>query len=404
VSLTGDPPGRQSGDRRFVLEALRQETVGGLILLVATVVALGWANSPWSAAYDALRDYEVGPNVLHLHMSLQAWTADGLLAIFFYVAGLELKREVTVGSLARPAQAVLPVVAAVCGMAVPALLFLAVTAGDARAEKGWAVPTATDLAFCLAVLAVTGQAIPSSLRAFLLTLAVVDDALAIILIAVLFSSGIKPFALLLALLCVAAYALLQRKGIDSWPPLLALGLAAWLCTLNAGVHPTVIAVALGLATRASPSPSPVERFEHGLRPLAAGLAVPAFALLSVGISLSPSALGAALTDRAAAGVVLGRVLGKTIGVFGGAWLVVRFTRARLAPDLEWRDIFALAALTGIGFTVPLLVSSVAYGVGTPRDRAVTAAVLVSAVLAAALGSVLLHRRHRHYSARDEGPA
>ena len=211
MSLTADPPGRDSGDRRFVLEALRQETVGGLILLVATVVALVWANSPWSAAYDTLRDYEVGPNVLDLHMSLQAWTADGLLAIFFYVAGLELKREVTVGSLARPAQAVLPIAAAVCGMAVPALLFLAVTAGDARAEKGWAIPTATDLAFCLAVLAVTGQAIPSSLRAFLLTLAVVDDALAIILIAVLFSNGIKPWALLLALLCVAAYALLQRS-------------------------------------------------------------------------------------------------------------------------------------------------------------------------------------------------
>ncbi|HTY72232.1 MAG TPA: Na+/H+ antiporter NhaA [Actinomycetes bacterium] len=399
-----EPPEVARRDRPFVLEALRQETVGGLILGLATVVALVWANSPWQASYVAFRDHEVGPEVLGLHMSLQEWAADGLLCVFFFVAGLELKREVTVGSLARPAQAVLPIVAAVCGMTVPALIFLAVTAGDPRAERGWAVPTATDLAFCLAVLAVTGQAIPGSLRAFLLTLAVVDDFLAIILIAVLFSSGLQPWWLLWAVAGAAVYGLLQHRHVDAWPVLLAVAVAVWLCTQASGVHPTVMAVVLGLLTRVGPAPSPVERFEHALRPFSAGLAVPAFALLSVGIPLSLASLGSALTDRAAVGVIVARVLGKAIGVFGGAWLVVRFTRARLAPDLAWADLFALATLTGIGFTVPLLVSSEAYGVGTPRDRAVTAAVLVSALVAATLASVLLRRRHRHYAARGDGPA
>lgn len=395
---------RATHDGSFIIEALRQETVGGLVLAAAAVTALVWANSPWRNSYTSVRDFGMGPHVFHLHLTLQEWAADGLLAIFFYVAGLELKREVTIGSLARPAEAVLPVVAAVCGMVAPAAIFLVVTAGDGPAAKGWAVPTATDLAFCLAVLAVTGQAIPSALRAFLLTLAVVDDILAIILIALLFSDGVRLLPLLGAAVVVATYGLLQRGCVDSWPLLLSLGVAAWVLTLDAGVHPTVVAVALGLLTRVRPAPSPVERFERALRPLAAGLAVPLFALLSVGISLSPSALGDAVGDRAAIGVVVGRVVGKTLGVFGGAWLVARVTRVRLVPDLQWWDLFALATLTGIGFSVPLLVSGEAYGVGTPRDQAVTAAVLASALLAAGLGSVLLRRRNRHHAAEAEGPA
>jgi Na+:H+ antiporter, NhaA family len=398
----GEPTPAHDGP--FVLEALRQETVGGLILAVAAIIALVWANSPWRDGYTSLRDHGLGPHVFGLHLTLQQWSADGLLAIFFYVAGLELKREVTVGSLARPAQAVLPVAAAVCGMVAPALIFLVITAGDGPAAKGWAVPTATDLAFCLAVLALTGQAIPSALRAFLLTLAVVDDILAIVLIAVLFSNGVRVLPLLGAAVAVATYGLLQRLGVDSWPLLLGLGVLAWVCTLDSGVHPTVVAVALGLLTRVRPSPSPVERFERALRPLAAGLAVPLFALLSVGISLSPSALGDAVHDRAAIAVVVSRVLGKTLGVFGGAWLVVRLTGARLAPDLVWRDLFALATLTGIGFAVPLLVSGEAYGVGTPRDQAVTAAVLASALISAGIGSVLLRRRGRHYAEETDRPA
>jgi Na+:H+ antiporter, NhaA family len=384
----------------YVTGALRQETVGGALLLVATVVALVWANSPLRNAYADLQTFTFGPAALHLHLSTAAWAGDGLLAVFFFVAGLELKRELVVGSLRRPADALLPVGAALCGMAVPALIYLAVTAGDPGAARGWAVPTATDIAFCLAVLAVTGPALPAALRAFLLTLAVVDDLVAIVIIGVFYSDSVHVGLLVAAVLPLAAYAVLQRRGVDHWALLLPLAVLAWGLTHAAGVHPTVAAVAFGLLTRVrrddEAAPSPVERFEHVWRPLSAGVAVPVFALLSVGIAVSPHDLSAALHDRAAVGVVAARIVGKTVGVFGGTYLLARLTAARLNPDLDWADVFGMAALTGIGFAVPLLVSDVAFGPGSARDDRVTAGILVAALLAALLGAVLLRSRHRHY--------
>ena len=405
---------RLSGDEsRRLADVLRQETVGGLLLGVVTVVALVWANSPWQHAYEQLRSYEVGPAALHLHLSLLDWSGDGLLALFFFVAGLELKRELVVGSLRRPAQAVLPVVAALCGMAMPALIYLAITSGDREAMRGWAVPTATDIAFCLAILAVTGSALPTELRAFLLSLAVVDDLVAIVIIGTVYSSDIVVWELGAALVPLAAYALLQRVVAPRWwlvVVLALLGLTAWGFVHGSGVHPTVAGVALGLLTRVRPRGAerraPLDRYEHALRPWSAALAVPVFALLSVGITLSADALSAAASDPAAVGVVVGRLVGKTVGVFGGAYLVARLTAARLADELDWSDVFALAVLTGVGFAVPLLVSSVAFGTGSPRDQHVTGAILLAAVLAAVLGAVLLRLRHRHYErlSGEPGPA
>ena len=392
-------------DWSYVTRLLRQETVGGALLIVATVLALMWANSPWSAAYTDLRDATPWADALaplHLDLTVAEWGGDGLLAVFFFVAGLELKRELVLGSLRRPAEALLPVAAAVTGMAVPALIYLAVTAGDADAARGWAVPTATDIAFCLAVLAVVGRHLPSALRAFLLTLAVVDDLLAIVIIAAFYSSGVETLPLVAAALPIAAYAVLAGRRGTPWPVLLALAVTAWALTHAGGVHPTVAAVALGLLTRArrrddeGDGQSPVERFEHAWRPLSAAVAVPLFALVSVGIVLDRDALLAAADDPAALGVVLARIVGKTVGVFGGSYLLARLTAARLNPDLVWRDVFAMAVLTGIGFAVPLLVSDVTFGPGTPRDDRVTAAILAAALLAAVLGAILLRLRHRHY--------
>jgi NhaA family Na+:H+ antiporter len=387
-------------ERTYVTALLRQETVGGMLLLAATVLALVWANSPWSQSYASVRDAEIGPASLQLHLTLGEWTGDGLLAIFFFVAGLELKREFTLGSLRRPSEALLPIGAALLGMLVPALIYLAFTVGEAGAARGWAVPTATDVAFCLAVLAVVGGALPSALRAFLLTLAVVDDLVAIVIIGIFYASDIKPVFLLAALLPIAAYALLQRAGVDSWGALLPLALLAWGLTHAAGVHPTVAAVALGLLTQVAPAPGrahgAVERFEHWWRPISAGLAVPLFALLSVGIAISASTLADAATDPASLGVVVGRLVGKTVGIFGGAYLLTRLTAARLNPDLEWADVFGVAVLAGIGFAVPLLVSDVAFGAGSPRDDRVTAGILAAALLAAVAGGALLRLRHRHY--------
>jgi NhaA family Na+:H+ antiporter len=347
-----------------------------------------------------------------LHLPLSEWGGDGLLALFFFVAGLELKRELTVGSLRRPAEALLPIGAALLGMAVPALIYLLFTRGDPAAARGWAIPTATDIAFCLAVLAVVGRALPSALRAFLLTLAVVDDLVAIMIIGLFYASDVDPWLLASALLPLLAYAGLQRAGIDNWLLLLPLALLAWGLTHAAGVHPTVAAVAVGLLTRVTPrdgqARGPVERFEHWWRPLSAAVAVPLFALLSVGISVSGDALSAALDDPAAKGVFVGRLVGKTVGIFGGAYVLTRLTAARLNPDLDWADVFGVAVLAGIGFAVPLLVSDVTFGAGTPRDDRVTVGILATALVAAAAGGLWLRLRHHHYERlyldenRDDG--
>ena len=402
-------------ERRYVAEALRQETLGGALLVLATVAALVWANSPLSSSYVDVRDLTLGPEALHLDLTVGEWAGEGLLAIFFFVAGLELKRELVLGSLRRPAEAVLPVAAALTGMAVPAAIYLAITHGT-DAAQGWAIPTATDIAFCLAVLAVVGRRLPTALRAFLLTLAVVDDLVAILIIAVAYSGGVEPIYLLGSAVAIAGYGLAQRRRIDDWYVLLPLAVAAWAMMHAAGVHPTVAGVSVGLLTRArrdaardgdgdtdgeaDPSaddrPSPVERFEHFWRPVSAGVAVPLFALFSVGIALSADAVSAAASDPAAVAVVVARVVGKTVGVFGGAYLVARLTAARLSPDLVWADVFAVAALTGIGFAVPLLVSDVAFGAGSPQDDRVTAAILAAALVAAIVGAAFLRLRHRHY--------
>jgi NhaA family Na+:H+ antiporter len=393
-----------SAERAYLTQLLRQETVGGALLLVATVIALVWANSPWSDAYDSLRDYEFGPAALRLHLPLSDWGGDGLLAIFFFVAGLELKRELTIGSLRRPADAMLPIGAALLGMAVPALIYLFFTRNDPEAARGWAIPTATDIAFCLAVLAVVGRAIPAALRAFLLTLAVVDDLVAIVIIGLFYANDVEPWLLLAALVPLLGYAGLQRAGVDRWIVLLPLALLAWGLTHAAGVHPTVAAVAVGLLTRVRPragrSQGPVELFEHWWRPLSAAVAVPLFALLSVGISVSADSLTAAWHDPAAAGVFVGRLVGKTVGIFGGAYLLARLTAARLNPDLEWADVYGVAMLAGIGFAVPLLVSDVTFGAGSPRDDRVTASILASAIVAALAGGLWLRLRHRHYDRLD----
>jgi Na+:H+ antiporter, NhaA family len=389
-----------AAERAYLSQLLRQETVGGALILVATVVALGWANSPWDAAYASFRDFQVGPSALRLHLPLTDWGGDGLLAIFFFVAGLELKRELTVGSLRRPAEALLPIGAALSGMAVPAGIYLLFTHGDAVAAKGWAIPTATDIAFCLAVLAIVGRSLPAALRAFLLTLAVVDDLVAIIIIGLFYASDVEPWLLACALIPLLAYAVLQRRGVDRWQVLLPLALTTWGLTHAAGVHPTVAAVALGLLTRVAPRATqtlgPVERFEDWWRPLSATVAVPLFALVTVGITISTDSLSAAWHDPAATGVFVGRLVGKTVGIFGGAYLLTRLTAARLSPDLGWADVFGVAVLAGIGFAVPLLVSDVTFGAGSPRADRVTVGILATAVVAAVAGGSLLRSRHRHY--------
>ncbi|MFF0790624.1 Na+/H+ antiporter NhaA [Streptomyces spiralis] len=388
-------------ERNFVADALRTETVGGVLLLLAAIAALLWANIPaLHASYESLAHHHMGPASLGLSLSVEHWAADGLLAIFFFVAGIELKRELVAGDLRDPRAAVLPVVAALCGMAVPAVVDVLTNLTGGGSLGGWAVPTATDIAFALAVLAVIGTSLPSALRAFLLTLAVVDDLFAILIIAVFFTDRLNFAALGGAVAGLAVYWLLLRKGVRGWYVYVPLGLVIWALMYNSGVHSTIAGVAMGLmlrcTTREGETHSPGEHIEHLVRPVSAGLAVPLFALFSAGVSISGAALADVFTKPETLGVVLGLVVGKTIGIFGGTWLTARFTRASLSEELAWADVFALATLAGIGFTVSLLIGELAFAGDAALTDEVKASVLVGSLIAAALATVLLKLRNARY--------
>ncbi|MFI0164246.1 Na+/H+ antiporter NhaA [Streptomyces sp. NPDC017095] len=388
-------------ERTYVADALRTETVGGVLLLLAAVAALTWANIPGLRhAYETVGHFELGPGALGLHLSVAHWAADGLLAVFFFVAGIELKRELVAGDLRDPKAAVLPVAAALCGMAVPALVYTLTNLAGHGSLGGWAVPTATDIAFALAVLAVIGTSLPSALRAFLLTLAVVDDLLAILIIAVFFTDRLNFAALGGAVAGLAVFWLLLRKGVRGWYVYVPLGVVVWALMYNSGVHATIAGVAMGLmlrcTTREGERHSPGERIEHLVRPLSAGLAVPLFALFSAGVSLSGGALGDVFTHPETLGVVLGLVVGKAIGIFGGTWMTVRFTRARLSEELAWADVFAMATLAGIGFTVSLLIGELAFAGDSVLTDEVKASVLAGSLIAAVCATVLLKLRNDRY--------
>lgn len=391
---------RRPGARelRIVSDALRAETAGGALLLLATVVALLLANTPARHAYYHAQHFEVGPSALGLHIDLEEWAADGLLAIFFFVAGLELKRELVAGEMRRLSAALVPVMAAIGGMVGPAIVYLVITAGH-PAARGWAIPCATDIAFALAVLAVTGRFLPTALRAFLLTLAVVDDIGAIIVIALVYTSGIKVVPLVVAIVLLVVFWLLQRLRFTHWWVTVPLALVIWAFVHDSGVHATVAGVALGLlvpVTVAGEAESPAERLEHLVRPVSAGFAVPAFAFLSAGLTLSAESLHEVVSGRGGLGVLAGLVAGKAAGVFCGAYLTARFTRARLSPELSWADVFAVAVLSGIGFTVSLLISDLAFGEASASATVAKTAVVLASVLASVLGYCLLALRNKHY--------
>jgi NhaA family Na+:H+ antiporter len=395
--------GPELPERRRILEALRQETVGGGLLLGAAVIALVWANSPWRDSYHALTDYEVGPASLHLHLPLSVWAADALLAVFFFVAGLELKHELVLGSLSKPAKAVVPVVAALSGMVVPAVLYVLTVRllNDPQAATGWGIPMATDIAFALAVLAVMGSQLPVALRAFLLTLAVVDDLGAILVIAVFYNHGFSAVPFVLAVLGLAAYWFMQRRRVDAWWVYVPLALVVWTLMHASGVHATVAGVALGLLTRVRLDPgetsSPADRYEHAIRPLSAGVCVPLFAFFSAGVTFIGLG-GSAIGEPVAVAIIVGLVIGKPLGVFGGAYAVARFTRASLSSSLRWADVLAVGVLAGIGFTVSLLIDELAFEGDPVRTTAAKIGVLVASVAAALLASVALAFRRRAYAA------
>ncbi len=334
---------------------------------------------------------------------MATWAADGLLAIFFFVAGLELKREFVVGDLRDLRRAAVPVAAAVGGVVAPALMYVAI-AGGAGAARGWAIPTATDIAFALAVLAVIGRFLPDALRTFLLTLAVVDDLIAIVIIAVFYTSQLAVLPLLGALVPLVVFAVLVRRGVRAWWALLPLAFATWALVHASGVHATVAGVLLALTVPVQPTERPdgvageaglAEHFEHRFRPISAGVAVPVFAFFSAGVALGGlGGLSEMLTEPVAIGIVAGLLIGKPLGILAATWLVSRFTHATLDEGLAWIDMVGLAILAGIGFTVSLLIGELAFG--TAGDDQVKVAVLTGSLAAALLATVILRLRARVY--------
>jgi NhaA family Na+:H+ antiporter len=394
---------------------LRKETVGGALLVIFAVVGIAWANSPWAESYTALRDLRIGYEPWHLDLSLGAWAADGLLAIFFFLVGLDLR---------RPATAVVPVMAAVGGVAVPAVLYMTIAGHRPGLADGWAIPTATDIAFAVAVLAIIGSHLPTPLRIFLLTLAVVDDLIAITIIAMFYTDSISllPLGIGLGLGAIACYGVVAQRFRElfrvrpsaAWFVLLPVGAVAWAFVHASGIHATIAGVLLGFTipvlphrtarpTSGARTPSPTsgpglaEVFEHRFRPLSAGLAVPVFAFLSAGVTIGGAdGPRSALADPVTIGIVAALVVGKPAGILCATWAATRVRSIRLDPQLAWVDIAGVGLLAGIGFTVSLLVTELSFDPGSPEHDHAKIAILLASVLAAALASILLTVRDRHY--------
>ena len=395
---------------RGIRSNARSDVLGGSLLLAATVAALILANTPAVSWYESVRDVTFGIPELHLDLSVGAWAADGLLAIFFFVVGLELKEEFVTGRLRDPRQAALPIAAAVGGVIVPAVIFALINMGDGDALRGWAIPTATDIAFAVAVIAVVGKFLPPALRVFLLTLAIIDDLIAITIIATFYTDSISFPWLALALLPLAGFAFLVQKGVRAWWILLPLAIAVWVCIHAAGIHATVAGVLLGFVVPVVPTErARVPRGEDaegeplydGLAPhfadrwgvVATLFAVPVFAFFAAGVTIGGlEGLGSALTDPIAIGIIVGLVLGKPIGILATTFLLSRVPALRLDETLRWPDLTGMAFVAGIGFTVSLLVGELAYGSSSVADEHVKIGVLLGSLIAAVIGGALLARR------------
>jgi NhaA family Na+:H+ antiporter len=400
---------------RGIHQTLGKDTVGGALLLAATLLALLFANTAAAGVYDAVRDFSFGPEALHLKLSVGAWAADGLLAIFFFVVGLELKEEFVAGKLRTFSSAIVPIAAAVGGVAVPALIYVLInlqSGGDAL--RGWAIPAATDIAFAVAVIAVVGRNLPPALRTFLLTLAVVDDLLAISIIAIFYTDEIAFLPLGLALIPLGIFAVAVQRGVRAWWLLIPLGVITWALVHASGIHATVAGVLLGfavpvIATKRARVKAGVDangkqlydglaaHFADRWSVVSTAVAVPLFAFFSAGVTVGGLAgLADSFQDTIALGIVAGLVLGKAIGISATTFLVTRLPGLRIDPTIKWIDMIGMAFVAGIGFTVSLLVGELSFGVGSEADNHVKVGVLTGSLIAAAIGGVILSLRNRHY--------
>ncbi|HWW63783.1 MAG TPA: Na+/H+ antiporter NhaA [Sphingomonadaceae bacterium] len=382
-------PVRLSRPRSMLRAWLGGEAAGGLLLMVMAAAALVVANGPYAALYFEAQHIKLGP------LSLLHWINDALMALFFLIVGLEIKREMLDGQLSTWSRRLLPGVAACAGVAMPALIYSAFNAGHAEGMRGWAVPAATDIAFALGVLALLGPRVPTSLRVFLAAIAIIDDLIAVLIIALFYTESLALVPLALAGAGLLLLYLLNRRGVTALAPYLIVGVGVWWCVLLSGIHATLAGVALALTIPLRPSPgrpedakSPLHRLEHGLHPWVAFLVVPLFGFANAGVSLSGFSAADAL-DAVPLGVALGLLLGKQTGIFGSVALLVRLGFADLPQNASWLQLYGVALLCGIGFTMSLFIAALAFGDGSHLNDAAKLGILGGSVLSALSGAVVL---------------
>ncbi len=396
--MSNHPPTVLSRVKNTASSFAEGETAGGLVLLAAAAGAMLIANSPVDWLYGALLGTPVSIRVgaLLIDKALLFWINDGLMAIFFFLVGLEIKREIMIGELSTPKQAALPAIAALGGMAAPALIYAAINWQNAAALDGWAIPAATDIAFAVGVLSLVGPRAPSALKVFLLALAIIDDLGAIIIIALFYTSKLSAPALLLAAAGVAALVVLNRAGVRRIAPYALVGLFMWVCVLKSGVHATVAGVLTALAVplepRSADEPSPLEHLEHELHPWVAFGVLPLFAFANAGVSLSGFALHQ-LFGSITLGIAFGLLVGKPIGIFAATYLAVLGGLGTPPEGASWRQVLGVSMLGGIGFTMSLFIGALAFP-GSEHAAEIRLGVLFGSILSALAGYLLLATRGR----------
>ena len=381
-------------DKAFgrIQDFMRLETSGGIILMIAAVFAMIIANTPLATAYDAILGtyIKVGIGSFEIAKPAILWINDGLMAIFFFLVGLEIKREVLVGELSSFDKAILPIMAAIGGMAVPGLIFAIINWGTPENLNGWAIPTATDIAFALGILALIGSRAPVALKIFLLAIAIIDDLGAIVIIAVFYTSELSTNALTISMLGFAAAVALNRMGVQRTAPYLLVGIMMWVFVLKSGVHATLAGVLIALTIPLKSKDGDdalLYKMEHGLHPWVAFLILPVFAFANAGVNFTGIGIDD-LLQPLTLGIAVGLFLGKQIGVFLATWIGVKSGIAQLPGNITWRHVYGVACLTGVGFTMSLFIGSLAFGAADEMN-AVRLGVVLGSVLSGLFGYVLL---------------
>lgn len=391
-----DPLARRLGDlQNALLEFIRLEAASAVVLLVVTALALIVANSPWGGAYEAALQFKLGPSWIRL--TALHWINDSLMAVFFMLVGLEIKREVTVGALSSLQQAALPLVAALGGVLAPALIYVAISAGDPDALAGWATPVATDIAFALGILALLGPRVPSSLKVFLTALAVLDDLLVVLIIVLFYTGQGSPLYLLFAGIGLAVLIGMNRLGVAQVSLYLLVGAVVWFCVLRSGVHPTLAGVMVAFTVPMggdghAGAASPLHRLEHALHPWVAWLVVPVFAFANAGVAFSEISW-ATVSGPIFIGIVAGLFLGKQIGIVSSAWMATRLGIARAPENATFHHIHGVAAVCGVGFTMCLYIASLAFDTEA-QESAAKIGVLVGSLLSGVAGYAALRSASR----------